>query len=142
MNTRARQVLVSIFAVVVWGLLNAHKAHTQAVFGTFLGTVQDQQGAVVPNAPVAATNLETGVVRSTITDRSGSYRIANVPPGSYQLACWLPDWREQGRELDADSWQVTRLTFRPSVELAQPVTLEPGATHHLSFTLSAASFSQ
>ena len=97
MNTRARQVLVSIFAVVVWGLLNAPKAHTQAVFGTFLGTVQDQQGAVVPNAPVAATNLETGVVRSTITDRSGSYRIANVPPGSYQVMASAPGFKKEVR---------------------------------------------
>src|SRR5437870_12139720 len=100
MNTRARQVLVSNFAVVVWGLLNAPKPHTQAVFGTFLGTVQDQQGAVVPNAPVAATNLETGVVRSTITDRSGSYRIANVPPGSYQVMASAPrsEERRVGKE--------------------------------------------
>src|SRR5437879_12849269 len=60
MNTRARQVLVSIFAVVVWGLLNAHKAHTQAVFGTFLGTGQDEEGAAVPNAPRAAGDCTDG----------------------------------------------------------------------------------
>lgn len=97
MNTRDRQVLVSILALVVCGLLNAPQGHTQAVYGTFLGTVQDQQGALVPDAPVSAKNLETGVVRSTITDRNGGYRIPNMLPGSYQVTASANGFRTEVR---------------------------------------------
>jgi hypothetical protein len=85
MNTRGRYLIVSILALVVCWLLYAPDAHTQAVYGTFLGTVQDQQGALIPNAPVSAKNLETGVLRATTTDHNGSYRIADLLPGSYHV---------------------------------------------------------
>ena len=40
------------------------------------GVVQDQTGAVVPNATVKATQTETGVSRSAVTEGDGSYVVA------------------------------------------------------------------
>jgi hypothetical protein len=64
----------------------------------------------------------------TRTDAQGRFTLPAVPPGEYELACWLPDWRPAQRELDADTGQVCRLTFRPALVVARPVRPGPGET--------------
>lgn len=46
----------------------------------------DPAGAVVPNAPVAVTQTETGTSRSTVTDSSGLFRFLNLAPGTYSIS--------------------------------------------------------
>jgi len=57
----------------------------QAVSGDLVGIVTDATGAAVPNATVVATNDATGVKTAATTDTSGSYRLANLPVGTYTL---------------------------------------------------------
>jgi hypothetical protein len=64
----------------------------------------------------------------THSDAHGHFLLPRVPPGDYELVCWLPDWRQAERELDADTGQVCRLTFRPPLCLARPVRIRPGGT--------------
>src|SRR5205823_11713041 len=40
------------------------------------------------------------------TDAQGRFTLSQVPAGEYQLLIWLPEWRETGREIDADTWEV------------------------------------
>jgi hypothetical protein len=49
------------------------------------GTVTDSSGAAVVNASVTMTETEKGFVRSTTTDNSGQYVLANLPVGPYRL---------------------------------------------------------
>ena len=49
------------------------------------GTVTDQTGAVVPLAKVSAQNTATNVSRSTETGEGGTYRIASLGPGIYDI---------------------------------------------------------
>jgi hypothetical protein len=51
--------------------------------GTIRGTVTDSSGAAIPNAKVTATNVGTGIDKSTATDSNGSYTISAVPYGNY-----------------------------------------------------------
>ena len=60
-------------------------AFAQLPTGTFLGTVKDSSGALVPGANVTARNEETGTSRSIATDSSGEYRLTALPPGHYDL---------------------------------------------------------
>jgi hypothetical protein len=53
--------------------------------GFVVGTVEDQNNASIPNATVKITNLKTGVVRDTVADSSGSFRLDAVDPGTYSL---------------------------------------------------------
>lgn len=53
--------------------------------GSIAGIVTDPQGAVVPNANVTAINSATSVSRSTTTNDSGNYLIANLEAGSYSV---------------------------------------------------------
>lgn len=60
-------------------------AAAQVETATVIGTVTDAQGAVLPGATVTARNTETGFTRSGVSDAEGRFRIAALPPGSYQL---------------------------------------------------------
>ncbi|MCL4852698.1 MAG: carboxypeptidase regulatory-like domain-containing protein, partial [Bryobacteraceae bacterium] len=57
----------------------------QVSTATILGTVTDRSGAVVPNARVTVTNLETNFSRSMDTDQLGQYSIPFLPTGSYSV---------------------------------------------------------
>jgi outer membrane receptor protein involved in Fe transport len=51
-----------------------------------LGMVTDEKGDVILEAKVSATNLDTGIVRETATDREGRYRLPELLPGRYEIA--------------------------------------------------------
>ena len=53
--------------------------------GSVNGAVQDQTGAVVPNARVEIQNPVSGFDRSTTTDSSGKFEFTNVPFNPYHL---------------------------------------------------------
>jgi hypothetical protein len=55
------------------------------VTGTITGTVEDSQGAVVGNAKVTATHIETNRVFSTQTSSAGIIQLRDLPIGTYNL---------------------------------------------------------
>src|SRR5439155_18430833 len=57
------------------------------------GTVTDQSGAVLPGVELTATQTETGVQRSAVTNETGSYVLTNLPIGPYRLEAALPGFR-------------------------------------------------
>jgi hypothetical protein len=76
----------------------------------------------------------------TRTNAEGRFRLEQVPPGEYELVCWLPNWHEAAHERDGDTCQISRLTFCPPVEVMQPLALSPGETKTAGFTLSTGWF--
>src|ERR1041385_3375648 len=66
-------------------LLLATVVSAQTFRGSILGTVTDPNGAVVSGAKVSAKNLATGLERSTTTDDSGNYTVAELPIGPYEV---------------------------------------------------------
>src|SRR5438309_556664 len=57
------------------------------------GTVRDQSGAVLPGVEVAATQTETGIARTTVTNETGLYVLSNLPLGPYKLEAALAGFR-------------------------------------------------
>lgn len=53
--------------------------------GTIVGTVADQTGAVVVQAKVIATQVETGVIQSAVTSSSGVFALPNLAVGTYNV---------------------------------------------------------
>ena len=74
------------------------------------------------------------------TTADGRYALPKVPPGDYDLVCWMPDWREASHEIDADTRLVTRLTFRPPLQVVRRVHIDPQATATVDFPLSLEQF--
>jgi hypothetical protein len=76
----------------------------------------------------------------THSDAEGHFALPQVPPGQYELVCWLPNWREVSRELDAETALICRLSFRPPVEIVQPVQLGPRQTRTVAVQVDASRF--
>lgn len=60
------------------------------VTGYITGTVVDQQGAVVPNASVVATQNATNARFTVTTLANGVFEVRNLPPGAYTVAISAP----------------------------------------------------
>jgi outer membrane receptor protein involved in Fe transport len=60
--------------------------NAQSDRGTITGTASDQTGAAIVGVSVTATNSGTGVTSQTTTGANGSYTIALLPVGTYQVS--------------------------------------------------------
>src|SRR5947208_5077640 len=58
------------------------------------GIVTDQSGAVLPGVDVTATETQTGLTRSVVSNETGSYVLPNLPVGPYRLEASLPGFRK------------------------------------------------
>lgn len=68
------------------------------------------------------------------TDAAGRYRLPNVPPGRYELVCWMPSWVVRTKYRDPESALTSRLLFAPPVEQVRAIELHSGATTTTQFT--------
>jgi hypothetical protein len=67
-------------------------ARSQAT-GEISGTVKDQSSAVLPGVEVTATQTDTGIARTTVTNEAGLYVLSNLPIGPYRLEAALTGFR-------------------------------------------------
>jgi hypothetical protein len=72
----------------------------------------------------------------TRTDAAGRFALKDVPPGSYELVCWMPDWRVERHERDPESSEVVRVVFRTPLERRQQVEVSAGKTREVEFEMS------
>jgi len=56
---------------------------------TISGTARDQSGAVLPGVTIAVTQQDTGLMRTTVSNDTGSYVLPNLPLGPYRLDATL-----------------------------------------------------
>ncbi len=92
---RSSRVIQSL--VILSCLLAALGAFAQsASTATITGRVVDPSGAVVAGAKVTATNVATGLVRSTNTTGTGDYSLPNLPPGTYDVKVSASGFAEGG----------------------------------------------
>ncbi len=77
----------------------------QQTTGSIIGTVKDQQGAVVNTATVKATNVDTGFSRSAPANGYGEFRIDYLPVGKYSVEATANGFErfvQQNLALDVD----------------------------------------
>ena len=60
-------------------------ASLASVTGSITGVVTDAKDSVIQGAKVVATNTDTGIATSTITNADGSYSFPNLPIGRYTV---------------------------------------------------------
>src|SRR5256885_16853994 len=73
-----------LFLMIAASLVTA-----QTTTAAFQGTVTDTSGAVIPAAQVTASNVETGLKRTTTTNEAGRFLLSELPPGSYEITVSL-----------------------------------------------------
>ena len=84
-----RSTYFKIMAVAIL-LICSSATWAQTITGGVNGSVTDPSGAVIPNAKVAATNTETGVVTETTTNTDGIYNIRFLQIGEYKVSVTAP----------------------------------------------------
>ena len=76
------KLVVSVLAFVVLACLSLS---AQQITGNIRGTITDPSGALIPGATVTARQMETGLARTTTTDRNGNFILLELPIGHYRL---------------------------------------------------------
>ena len=70
--------------------------------GQMGGTIVDAAGAVVPNARVTVTHLDTGAVRNVVTDSSGRWIVSNLSSGRVKIAANANGFKQLVSQIDYD----------------------------------------
>src|SRR5271170_856456 len=72
-------------------------AFAQTDRGIITGTITDPAGAVVPNAPIEAKNLATGIIYPAASSGTGNYTIPQLPVGTYEVSVTVPGFKKYVR---------------------------------------------
>ena len=91
-------------------------ARAQTETGRISGTVSDPQGMTTPGVTVTATAGATGAVRTTVTDSSGKFVLANLLPAAYNVRFQLSGFKTSN----------TSVVVRVGAEVSADVKLEVG----------------
>jgi Carboxypeptidase regulatory-like domain/TonB dependent receptor len=105
--------LIALAALSILLTLGSKAMRAQVLYGSIVGTITDQSGAVIPKAEVRAISPETGEARSVKADDAGRYTIGNVAPGVYEVHVTAPGFRQiTTAGITASSNTVTRLDLQ------------------------------
>ena len=86
---RAGMLLLAALVVVF-----TPAARAQNTYGSIVGVITDESGAVIPGAAVTATNVDTNIVHTSETNQTGDYRFLNLLPGTYDVAVEITGFKK------------------------------------------------
>ncbi len=124
-----RHVSFILWTLVPYTLASpAAEAQSSANRGDIVGSVSDGTGAVIPDAAVTVTNVDTGFSRTAASDASGQFRFLRLEPGDYILAASAPSFA---------TTTVDGVRLRVGASVAVDVALPlPGSTTSFEVTAS------
>ena len=73
-------------------------ALAQATTGIIDGRIVDESGAAVPGVTITAKNEATGLARTVTVSQIGTYRLASLPTGSYEVTATVNGFATQVRK--------------------------------------------
>jgi hypothetical protein len=77
--------------------------------GSIVGTVKDPAGAVIPDASVNLTSLDTGEKQVTTTNTVGSYRFNLLKPGRYEVSTSAASFAKTTRSTSVEVGQTAQI---------------------------------
>ena len=126
-----RWTAVPLVMATVALLTMAGPASAQIDRGQIAGFVKDQTGGVIPGATVTATNVQTRIGRTVVTDATGYYIFTALSPGAYNVEAELEGFKK---------WVKTGVPLDAASSITVDVTLQTGALTE-SVTVIALGFS-
>ena len=88
----------SVVGVVIL-LLAIGPVVAQETTGSIEGTVTSEDGKPLPGVTVQFEDLQRGLRRSTVSDRTGDYVVGALPPALYQLTANLQGFKSVKRSV-------------------------------------------
>ena len=93
-----RSFLVAI-GVALYALTAVPLALAQQTESRIVGRLLDESRSALPGVTVTVTSVETGQVRTTVTDTDGSFAVTNLSRGTYTVLCELPGFANVTRQV-------------------------------------------
>ena len=79
------RIATTLAAVTLAAILVPASGLAQTAFGTIVGNVTDETGAVIPGVTVTVTNEGTGTVRTVSSNELGGYTVVSLQPAVYTV---------------------------------------------------------
>jgi len=126
-NPTMRKLLVTA-AVLLFPVLFAN-ALAQTSNANLGGTVSDSSGALIPGVTITATNTQTGIVTTVLSNEAGAYQFASLQTGIYKVSAELPGFQTRTySDVNLGVSQQVRLNFALQVgSVAQAVEVTVAA---------------
>src|SRR5258708_6652702 len=105
------------FILVVVGFVGIPLA-AQTVTGTMRGATTDRSGGTLPGVTITIRNVETGLKRIVVTDKSGSYNAPFLPIGRYNVQAELSGFgtmRHNDVRIDLNETSVQDFILDPAM---------------------------
>jgi hypothetical protein len=129
----SRRISSTLFAAAITALLmlflTSPYGSAQTDQGAITGVVQDASGAVIPNAQVTATNVDTGLALETKSNGSGVFVFSPLKIGNYTVSASATGFQTVRREnLHLDIQQRLNLNFTlPAGVVTETVKVDSAA---------------
>lgn len=81
--------------LIVLGPVSMLSAQGVGASGALKGTIRDTSGATIQNVAVAAVDPGKANRRTATTDSAGEYRIADLPPATYDISVAMPGFESE-----------------------------------------------
>lgn len=119
----AKYILLALLIVLVPVSLFAQSSN-----GSISGLATDDSGAAIPGVTVTATNTATGVARTTVSNASGHYQIALLPPGTYNVGAELSGFQPIKRD---------KIVVNVGTDVTLNLAMKAGVSETLTVSASA-----
>src|SRR5689334_9756714 len=97
---------------VILSLFFSAYLSAQTTNATLGGTVSDASGALIPGVTITATNVQTGIVNTALSNEAGAYQFASLQTGTYKVTAELAGFQTQTySEVALGVSQQVRLNF-------------------------------
>ncbi|WP_158942296.1 carboxypeptidase regulatory-like domain-containing protein [Granulicella sp. S190] len=116
----------------------------QTTSGDLVGTVKDPSGAIIANATIVVTNVDTGVATTEKAGTSGEFRVGNLLPGKYDLVVSSSGFQPftlRGIVIELNKTSTTNVALSIGASTTVEVAAEAGAVLDTTSTNLTQTFS-
>ena len=120
------RVGVAVLATVMFVV--AARADAQTFRGGISGRVADDSGGVLPGVTITATNVGTGLVRTTVSSSTGVFTLPDLPLGNYTVDAVIEGFQPQRAAVEVSVSRVTSADFKMGLsQLTEVVNVSAAA---------------
>jgi hypothetical protein len=122
-----KKAIILLLVILILGAFTVVRA--QQSNANLEGSIKDEQGATLPGVEITARDTKTGIVRATMSDSGGRFRITALAPSLYEITAKLAGFRAKkimGFELFVNETKVLNMTLEIAT-VEEEVTVEAEA---------------